>query len=58
MVVKRFEIKTPSGKIAYGRTMSFTDENRTMDAIECFLELAKAHKVDLTKDFTLEVRNQ
>lgn len=58
MITKRFELRTPLNKVAYGRTMSYTDESRLGDAIEWFYELAKAHNVDTNRDLALVIYNR
>ena len=58
MITKRFELITKSGRIAFGRTMSYTDESRTGDALSWFLELASAHNIDTSKNLRLEITNR
>ena len=59
MITKRFEIRNALGKVAYGRTMSYTDDSRLGDALKWFYELAEAHNIDTSNpDNTLVIYNR
>ena len=53
MITKRFELLTDAGKVAFGRTMTYTDEVRLADAISWFFELAEAHNIANVNDLRL-----
>lgn len=59
VVTRRYEIKKASGKIAFGRTMSYDDRANTLgDCITRFLELAEGNHININDSLTIIISKE